>query len=134
MGTRSDKLFPFKSVTVTKAMDAEDNQIPLKLGYLFKNGMAGTDNDANGADDNIDMAAKLGYKLGKNIGGPDHPDYNPATDPSPIAYWKVETEFFNLDHAITKENALRCYDCHNTSDSVLDWDALGISNPFPIDD
>jgi len=116
------KLYPYKRGVFNQPKDADGNPIPVKWGKLFVAG-------------DMDAAISTGRAL--------YESYLASFAGDPAAYglpplmgefdhFSETEDLFSLSHAITKDEALTCGDCHSAENSVLDWDALGLANPNPM--
>ena len=115
------KLYPFKRGSFNQPRDINENPIPLKWGKLYVQG------DMDGA---ISSGRSL-YESYFNSFAGDTAAYGLPEVPGDFDHFGEAVDLFSLSHSITKTSALTCADCHSTENSVLDWEALGIPNPYP---
>ena len=108
---------------VNVPVDSDGNPIPLKWGKVFKGG-------------SMEAGVTTGRSLYSSYldtfnGDPD--DYNlPAVPGAWEGDYAEKADHFSLSHGIVKDGALECVDCHSAKDPVLDWEALGLTNPSPM--
>lgn len=115
LGSRADGLiYPFKRISFVQPMDANNNPIPVKWGKFFLTGdmeaavAMGRDLYSSGIY-TAELAAATGI---------------PAVPGEFDHYGESHNGGFSVSHAITKDNAKTCADCH-ASDGLIDFDALG---------
>jgi len=116
------KIFPYKRGVFNQPKDANENPIPVKWGKLFVAG-------------DMDAAISTGRALYESYLSSfqgDPAEYGLPDVPGEFDHFGETVDMFSLSHGITKTGALTCTDCHSAENSVLDWDALGISNPSPM--